>query len=211
MHDGQNLFDDATSYAGEWGVDEAMDALAQTHRFEAIVVGIDNGGEKRMTELNAWPHERHGAGEGEQYLAFLVDVVKPHIDQHYRTEPGRSSTAIIGSSMGGLASHHAIHARPDVFAMAGVLSPSYWAAPQLFDEAKAKPLPADARVYLYAGGKEGAEMIDGARRMHEQLVAATTPNYLTLNLAESAEHNEAAWRAEFPRVVAWLYGLQAIQ
>ena len=29
MHDGQNLFDDATSYAGEWGVDESLDALAK--------------------------------------------------------------------------------------------------------------------------------------------------------------------------------------
>jgi predicted alpha/beta superfamily hydrolase len=208
MHDGQNLYDDATSYAGEWGVDEAMDALARTHGFEAIVVGIDNGGDKRMNELNAWSHPEFGAAEGEQYLSFLVDVVKPHIDQQYRTEPGRNSTAIIGSSMGGLASHYAIHARPDVFGMAGVLSPSYWVAPQLYDETSAKPLPADARVYLYAGGKEGAETTDDARRMHVQLAAATTPQNLTLDIVEAAEHNEAAWRAEFPRVVAWLYGLE---
>ncbi len=145
MHDGQNLFDAASSFAGEWGVDETLDALARTHRFEAIVVGIDNGGDKRMNELNAWPHREFGAAEGAQYLAFVVDVVKPHIDQHYRTEPDRGSTAIIGSSMGGLASHYAIQARPDVFGMAGVLSPSYWVARPIFDKASRKPLPAHAR------------------------------------------------------------------
>ena len=47
MHDGQNLFDDATSYVGEWGVDEALDALA-AEGLELIVVGIDHGGEKRF-------------------------------------------------------------------------------------------------------------------------------------------------------------------
>ena len=39
MHDGQNLFDDATAFAGEWQVDNTMDALAVTGR-EAIVVGV---------------------------------------------------------------------------------------------------------------------------------------------------------------------------
>ncbi len=43
MHDGQNLFDDATAYAGEWGIDEALDELAARTGFEAIVVGIDDG------------------------------------------------------------------------------------------------------------------------------------------------------------------------
>ena len=211
MHDGQNLFDDATSFAGEWGVDETMDALARTQGFEAIVVGIDNGGDKRMNELNAWPHPEFGAAEGAQYLGFLVDVVKPHIDQHYRTEPGRNSTAIMGSSMGGLASHYAIHARPDVFGMAGVLSPSYWAAPLLDDEARATPLPADARMYLYAGSKEGAATTGDARRMHEQLAATSAPENLSLRIVELAEHNEAAWRAEFPRAVGWLFGLKPVE
>ena len=64
MHDGQNLFDAATAYAGEWGVDETLDALAKSQGLELIVVGIDNGGVNRMTELNAWDNTRFGKGEG---------------------------------------------------------------------------------------------------------------------------------------------------
>jgi len=50
MHDGQNLFDRATSYVGEWQVDEKMEALRQ-EGLEAIVVGVPNMGEERMVEL----------------------------------------------------------------------------------------------------------------------------------------------------------------
>ena len=64
MHDGQNLFDAATSYAGEWGVDETLDTLAKIQGLELIVVGIDQGGVNRMTEFNPWDAPRFGRGEG---------------------------------------------------------------------------------------------------------------------------------------------------
>jgi hypothetical protein len=47
MHDGQNVFDDGTSFAGEWGVDEFLDS---TKARSCIVVAIDNGGSKRLNE-----------------------------------------------------------------------------------------------------------------------------------------------------------------
>src|ERR1700744_1279936 len=71
MHDGQNLFDDATSYAGEWGVDETLDAFSRTRGFEAIVVGIDNGGEARNHELSPWSNPKIDPAQGEQYMAFV--------------------------------------------------------------------------------------------------------------------------------------------
>src|SRR5690242_15110804 len=43
MHDGQNLFDNATSYTSEWQVDETMEQLSQAG-YAAIVVGIPNCG-----------------------------------------------------------------------------------------------------------------------------------------------------------------------
>ncbi len=206
MHDGQNLFDDATAYAGEWGVDESMDALARTYEFEAIVIGIDNGGDKRMNELSPWTNAQYGAAEGKQYLAFVVDVVKPFVDENYRTQPGRETTAIFGSSMGGLASHYAIHERPDVFGKAGVFSPSYWYAPLVSQYTRDRPVPAGTPLYLYAGLKEGAQMSDGASQMDELLRAQKQD--VILSVVAEAEHNEAAWRAEFPKAVIWLFRLQ---
>lgn len=206
LHDGQNLFDAATAYAGEWGVDEAMDQLAE-QGFKAIVVGIDNGGELRMRELSPWTNERFGPAEGEAYLRFLVEVVKPLIDQRYRTRAGAADTAIAGSSMGGLASHYAIHARPDVYGRAGILSPSYWYAAAVAEYTRAHMLQPSARLYLYAGAAEGAEMVDGARAMAGLLQALPNGPALTLVIAPGAEHNDAAWRAQFPQMVRWLFEL----
>ena len=205
MHDGQNLFDAATAYAGEWGVDETLDLLAKTQGLELIVVGIDNGGVNRMTELNPWDHERFGKGEGAQYMDFIVKVVKPQIDAKYRTLPGREATGIMGSSMGGLISQYAILQYPQVFSKAGIFSPAYWPGMAVFDmTAKQRPA-ADARLALYVGGKEGGLVAD-YERMLAQLKAQGHPAGNTWSkLTPQAEHNEAAWRAEFGAAVQWLF------
>jgi predicted alpha/beta superfamily hydrolase len=208
LHDGQNLFDDATAYAGEWGVDEALNALATSTGFEAIVVGIDNGGVKRMNELNPWPHERFGVGEGEAYLNFIVQTIKPHIDARFRTRSDAASTLIGGSSMGGLISHAGIVRHPSVFSKALVFSPSYWTAPAMAVLAEQQPLPRSARVYFYAGGQESESMAPLAERMHALVQGQGTAT--TLRVVAEAKHNEAAWRAEFERAVRWLFELPAM-
>jgi predicted alpha/beta superfamily hydrolase len=198
MHDGQNLFDAATSYAGEWGVDETMDQLARDTGFEALVVGIDNGGEKRNTEMAPYDHAELGKAEGAAYLDFIVNTVKPVIDAGWRTKPEREHTALIGSSLGGLISHAALLWHGDVFSRYGLFSPSYWAAPQLFDETTRATLPAGTVVHLYAGGQEGGRMVELAQRMHTVLARQLSADQLSLNVVAGAGHNEAAWRAELP-------------
>lgn len=206
MHDGQNLFDDATAYAGEWGVDETLNAQAKSRHLKVIVVGIDHGGADRMHELNPWDNAGFGKGEGAQYLAFLVQVLKPWVDQHYRTLPDRRHTAIMGSSMGALISSYAISHYPEVFGAAGLFSPAYWLAPQVFADTEAHPPPPDERVYLYAGGSEDETMVPNARQMAAVLRrSGLPPQNLAVEVNPVGRHNENAWRAEFPRAVVWLF------
>ena len=215
MHDGQNLFDDATSYAGEWGVDESLDGLAKSHGLEVIVVGIDNGQEQRMSELNPWPglmfRIHFGPAEGEEYVDFIVKVVKPWIDAHYRTKPDRANTAIMGSSMGGLISDYAIHRYPQVFSKAGIFSPSYWVSDDAYEFAEEKPLPGDARVVLLAGGKEGEDTVEDLNRMAAVLRGnGLGSDRLSVKVAPDGEHNEAFWRREFPAAVTWLFDARPV-
>lgn len=206
MHDAQNLFDDATAYAGEWKVDETLDALAREGKLELIVVGIDNGGEKRMTELNAWDSARFGQAEGRQYTDFVVKTLKPLIDSRYRTLPDRANTAIMGSSMGGLASHYAIAQYPQVFSKAGVFSPAYWTAPASFNFVAAHPLPKDARVYLLMGEKEGDTMVPDVERMAGVVKASGHPADATiLKIVPGAQHNEGFWSGELREALLWMF------
>ena len=135
MHDGQNVFDKATSYSGEWEVDETLNTLHYAYNLDVIVVAIDNSDE-RMQEYTAWTHERYGAPKGKEYVEFIAKTLKPAIDQKYRTKKDAQNTAIMGSSMGGLISHYAAFAHPDVFGKAGVFSPSFWYAKDCYEFTK---------------------------------------------------------------------------
>lgn len=209
MHDGQNLFDDATAFAGEWGVDESLNALAESQGLELIVVGIDNGQEHRMNELSPWQNQEFGDAEGTHYLEFITDVVKPYIDTNYRTKPEPQHTAIMGSSMGGLFSHYAIHQRPDVFSKAGIFSPSYWFSEQVYGFTADNPVPNTVRMFFLVGTKEGTDMVANMEKMVTQQLEQSHPQAnLKTKVVEGAEHNEAFWAEEFPEAVLWLYGAE---
>ena len=205
MHDGQNLFDTATSYAGEWAVDETLDELS-AKGLDLIVVGIDNGQELRMNELAPFESKRVEKAEGDLYMKFIVDVVKPYIDKNYRTLSNRENTAIMGSSMGGLISHYGIYKYPKVFGKAGIFSPSYWVnwdAVKSFT--KENPLRMDVKLYFCVGEKEGM-MVNSMNAMVEFLL---DENYKEENISSyvvpGAEHNEAQWQGEFRKAVLWLF------
>ena len=208
MHDGQNLFDAATAHAGEWNVDETLNALARATGFEAIVVGIDNGADKRMTELSPITNRYVGAAEGKAYLGFVVDVVKPMIDARYRTLPDRDHTAIIGSSMGGLISHAALIWYPGVFGRAALFSPAYESADGFLDSVLQERLSPGTRVYLYAGGSESERMVPETRRAAAAFARQLPAQDITLSVVQANGHNEAAWRAEFERAVRWLFAVK---
>lgn len=208
MFDGQNLFDDATSYVGEWGVDESMDALAREAGFEAIVVGLDHGNALRLHELIPYWNVRLLPNAGGPFVEDLVREVKPFVDANYRTLPDRANTAIAGSSLGGLSADYAIHRYPQVFGKAAVFSPSYWVSDVPFSNARARPLPAGSRVYLFMGGKEGDESVANVARMaailHGQPGGAKT---VALRIEPDAGHDEAAWKQAFPAAVRWLFAI----
>jgi predicted alpha/beta superfamily hydrolase len=150
MHDGQNLFDPTTSFAGEWGVDQAMES-AVPGGIQAIVVGIPNMGVDRTKEYSPFTDPRHGKGAGDAYLDFILGTLKPMIDERYRTRPDRESTGILGSSLGGLISLYAFFRAPSRFGFAGVMSPALWfAGTKIFPYVKeAANVP--GRLYLDVG------------------------------------------------------------
>ncbi|MFI5132486.1 MAG: alpha/beta hydrolase-fold protein [Chitinophagales bacterium] len=199
MHDGQNVFDDATSFAGEWGVDECIDSMKQ----KCIVVAIDNGGNKRINEYCPYDMERFGKGEGGQYVEFLATTLKSYIDKNYRTLKKKENTFIAGSSMGGIISMYAVLKYPDVFGGAGVFSPAFWVGPKIFDDIKSKGGKVNSKIYFYAGKQEGEAMVPGTQKAYD-LMSSVSKSKMTTVIREDGKHNEARWRVEFPTFYMWL-------
>jgi predicted alpha/beta superfamily hydrolase len=210
MHDGQNLFDDATSYAGEWGIDETLDSLHTRGVEVPIVVGVDHGGARRFDEYSPWRHPQHGGGEGDAYVDFLVHTLKPQIDARYRTRPGRESTIVAGSSMGGLISLYAALRHPEVFGAAGVFSPALWVAPDAYAHARDfGPHRPGPRLYFVSGALEGSaprQYVHDQERMVRTLEAAGfDETRLQAHVRADGTHTEGFWRREFPAAVLWLF------
>lgn len=204
MHDAQNLFDAKTSFAGEWNVDEKLDSL----NAQVIVVGIENGGDKRLEELTPYKNEKYGGGNADKYLEFIVNTLKPEIDKKYRTKTNAKNTTIMGSSLGGLVSFYAVIKYPDVFGKAGVFSPAFWINRKDINDYMANSKKIKAKIYFLCGDSEGDDndMVNDLN--HMELLLNTNRCYcLHLNkkvIVKGGHHNEKLWRDGFDNAILWL-------
>lgn len=134
MHDGQNLFEDRTaSFGVSWRIRESMRAFHQNKGTPWIVVGIDSEPEDRWNEYSPFPCDEFAlsvkmkktpeGGKAKDYIDFIVQTLKPWIDDHYPTRPNH--TALAGSSMGGLVSFYGATRYPAIFRQIGVFSPAW--------------------------------------------------------------------------------------
>ncbi|KAA3656539.1 MAG: esterase family protein, partial [Calditrichaeota bacterium] len=203
MHDGQNVFDPATSYLGfDWRADETADSLIRTGKMEPIlIVGIYNS-EQRTADYS-------DTATGRAYQKFIIEKLKPFIDKTYRTKDGPQNTAVMGSSMGGLASFLLAWNHPSIFGKAGCLSPAFIAP---FDSAITMVQFATEKknIQLYLdNGTEGleAKLQPGCDAM---LHALRQKGYadgkdIRWYLDEGAEHNEPAWARRLWRPFLFLF------
>ena len=214
MHDAQNLFDETTSYSGEWSVDETLDRLFKDKNLKLIVVGIDNGGEKRLDEYSPWKNEKYGGGEGNAYLDFVVNTLKPYIDNNFNTLKDKTNTAIIGSSMGGLISHYAAIKYKEVFGKIGVYSPAFWFSPEINGYTKNNGKLKNTKMYFLAGGKEGnkagfdeiSQTVLGMNTIIKILEENGFPkDNIKSKVVPEGKHNEELWRTNFEETILWLF------
>ncbi|MGM0837943.1 MAG: alpha/beta hydrolase [Bacillota bacterium] len=131
MHDGQNVFQDEGAIGG---VSLGLEDYLNTKKLEVILVAIDQVSAERLNEYCPWVNgkfnkelrgnESYG-GKGKQYIDFIVNELKPLIDEKYRTIS--DNTSIAGFSLGGLISTYAACMYPQVFQHIILLSPSFLA------------------------------------------------------------------------------------
>ena len=242
MQDGQGLFDASQAWNKQvWDVHLALTRLMQDGAVQdTIVVGIPNGGMYRYSEyypdkyLTLAPDDVrldyvHRAQRdkplADAYLRFLVEELKPAIDQRYATRPEPEGTFIMGSSMGGMISLYALCEYPQVFGGAAGLSthwvgrPSRWGVPERLQNAtlplaafnylqRHLPRANTRRLYMDHGTK-GLDAIYG---IHQAVVDAIGKEmgydsaHWESRIFEGAGHSETDWGARVEIPLAFLLG-----
>ncbi len=206
MHDGQNLFSASESFAGEWQVDEALASFEAEGYPGAIVVAIDNGGQYRIDEYTPWANPEYGGGEGSEYVDFIVNTLKPYVDEHYRTLADRDNTGILGSSLGGLISQYAGVKYPNTFSKVGVFSPSFWFTDDIYSFTEAQGHDASQRFYFLAGGQESASLETDINNMISTMEGVGFQlDEINFKFVANGQHSEWFWAQEFPEAFEWLF------
>lgn len=205
MHDGQNVFDAATSFLGvEWSADETAERLIAAEAIEPLIIVAIANSSQRLQEYT--PGE-----SGRAYGRFIVEELKPMIDAAYRTHTDAPNTMVAGSSLGGLVSLTLAHDYPEVFGRCAALSPSlWWNDLAVFDDyADVGEWGQRSRFWVDMGSAEGSTPRDGEASVVAQVerfgaVLAEAGVEVRVNIVADGVHNEASWADRFDEVLIYL-------
>lgn len=206
MHDGQNLFDNLYSFIGEWGIDETMQNFYNNGKETSIVVGIETN-RNRIEELTPFANAAYGGGKADLYVDFLINNLKPYIDQNFRTKPQREYTGIAGSSLGGLFSFYIGLKYQSIFSKIGVFSPSFWFNDKIYVFASNFIQQySNMGFYFICGGQESTSMVPDMLRMVSQLKQQGFKQEIISEVVkQDGSHSEWFWKREFPLAYATLF------
>ncbi|MBW8864102.1 MAG: hypothetical protein JF609_04110 [Verrucomicrobia bacterium] len=239
LHDGQNVFSSAgTNIAfgwGNWELDKTVDELSRAGRMrEIIMVAVDNSRD-RYQELCGRHHpvDSNTNTAYENYSVMLLTEIKPLVDREFRTLPDATNTAVLGSSMGGIASLILAWEHPKVFGAAASLSGAFqvehtnflnYVLKEYHGPAKPLRLYLDSGVIDFTGGDDGHSLTERVtaelRRINHgnDLVLFTDAKPLILadleraglrrdkwTEAQTSQHNEFYWRLRAWRALTFLF------
>ena len=203
MFDGHNVFfDEDATFGKSWGMAKYLEENPK----DLIVVAVEcnHEGNRRLIEYAPMTYENseHGKirGKGNVMMHWMVNSLKPYIDENYRTLPDRKNTIIAGSSMGGLEALYGVTAYNHIFQRAAWLSPSLWVAPGKVLEFVARAhIRRDTTVYMDYGE---LEMFNHAASQESIISTAhlllTKRVNLALRSVPGGNHSEASWEKQIP-------------
>ena len=203
MFDGHNVFfDGEATYGKSWG----MNAYMTWTRKPLIIVAVEcnHKGNGRLREYTpvSFTDAKYGnvRSQGKKYMNWLVNELKPYIDENYRTLPDREHTYIAGSSMGGLMALYAATAYNHVFRAAACLSPSLWVEPEkVLQIVKRAKIASDTVIYMDYGSEELANHSAMLERLTDMSLCLLGKGVnLTFRIVPEGNHSEASWERQVP-------------
>lgn len=227
MQDGQNVYSDQEAFGKcSWKMKETLERMEQEQGFLGIIVAaVDNIGERRYEDYSPWKNTMEKSyfnvgtrgGEGDSYVEFLVNVVKPFVDNNYRTLPEGKNTGIAGSSMGGFISAYAGAKYSAVFHKIGVFSIASWFAEEPFLHYLEKAgQHRDQKVYVCVGTDESSDpenermpqiYLDNSLHYVWKLLEKGIPaDWVRLRIGAGETHCEKCWAGHVEEFIRFMYG-----
>ncbi|HEX4039662.1 MAG TPA: alpha/beta hydrolase-fold protein [Acidobacteriaceae bacterium] len=213
LHDGQNLFDPATSFirGRTWQVAEHADAAIEAGEVEPLIIaGVANAGDRRLAEYTPTRDWKLGGGDAARYEEMILRELLPFLHAEYRLRAGAAETGLGGSSLGGLVSLWMGMRRPDLFGRLAVLSPSIWWNHRYIlryvDDLAAEVQPRP-RIWLDAGEREGRRTVANAEQLYERLLTHGWRNDADVHFETIADgtHDEASWAERVRPMLRFLF------
>ena len=212
--DGQSLFDQKILEGNEWQVDEVIDSVAEVSGQKAIVVGIYNSDDHRLTEYKPFlspylPKEKTVTGD--QHAEWIVENLKPWVDSRYRTRKEEASTIIGGASLGGLMSYYMLMKYPDIFGGAIVFSPSFWVNDTVYKLHEPVADLSQKKIYFNAGELESST-VHRVGKMHGVLLKHGMPaSNLMCDTIAGEGHKHMTWRKGFRKAFPWIITREMVE
>lgn len=209
MFDGHNLFFDSdATYGKSWGLADFLDRWDK----KIIIVGLEcsHHGHERLSEFFPYAFtERnvgHVKGIGTKTMNWFVKVLKPYIDENFRTWPHREATAIGGSSMGGIMSLYAVIKYNKVFSKAAAVSPEFFGClPEFLKELNNSKIHPDTRLFMSWGTEEDKRGWMTSRITKMEAAAQKRGVRTWLLNQQGGHHCEADWEMQNPTWLEFLW------
>ncbi len=209
MLDGKNLFDDYTSFVGEWNIDESIEKMIDEKVNEGIIVigidapnqDIDRTLEMTIEGVKKSKYHAYQSKEGYAYLLsnFIFDVLKKEIDATFYTLSDKKHTGVGGSSMGGLMSFYLGLNRHDEIDYCLNFSPAFFLLNylSLLDYVKKYEKYELPKMMFYVGGVGFEKVfISSTYKMYKHFLDIGYSNSVYI-YDKDKEHNEKAWGEYF--------------
>jgi predicted alpha/beta superfamily hydrolase len=211
MQDGQNLFDEATSFF--FGMERHFDEKAQYlirhgQMQPLIVVGIYSTESRRFDEYTPPGLQGTQGGEGDLYGRMLVEEIKPFIDSHYRTLSGASNTGLGGSSLGGVVTMYVGLKYPNVFGKLAITSPAAFVDDELIVRyVRSINAKTNQRIWLSVGTGELSGFVNSTRSLRDALISKGWREGRNLGYVEALreQHNPDGWSRPADRLLTFLF------
>lgn len=221
-HDGQNIFDRKTATRGRtWKLAQTAARLSRELGITPpAIIAVFHSGSKE----NAWGRAHDLAPQspfqngllvsqekyrsvkldelaGNQYLEKIISEIMPAIAASIGFTPVAKNTALLGSSMGGLATLYGIGRHPEVFSTGLAFSPHWIIGEEPLVDAllEALPLPGNHKIWMSRGTKgldaQYQRSQPYADRKMIELGWNLNENFMT-KIYHGARHNEPSWRGQ---------------